>query len=77
MKAKRPDLLDKNKMRELCERGEFPDPAYTPEELEAVVRNFTSVGAAVTVNVGVNEKGRMNPKSVRLFRNFRSINAAR
>lgn len=77
MKAKRPDLLDKNRMKELQERGEFPDPAYTPEELEAVVRNFTSVGAAVTVNVGVNEKGRMNPKSVRLFRNFRSINAAR
>lgn len=75
MAESRPELLDPQKMREMRLRGEFPDPLYTPEELEKVVRNFTSVGAAVTVNVGVNEKGRMNPKSVRLFQNFRSINA--
>lgn len=75
LRKRRPELFDKKKMEALREKGVFPDPIYSPAELEAVVRNFTDVGAALTINVGVNEKGRMNPKSVRLFRAFRNVNA--
>ncbi len=55
----------------LREKGEFPDPVFTKDELTAFMRDFTGAGGAVTVNVGITPEGRLNPKSTAWLRAVR------
>lgn len=67
-KKSHPDHFSKEAMNALRDRGEFPDPLYSAEELRSFVRNFTGVGGGVTINVGVSPEGRINPKSLALLK---------
>lgn len=54
-------------MAALREKGEFPVPVYTADELARFVEAFTRVGGAATINVGIDAYGRLNDKSLTLF----------
>lgn len=73
----RRDLCDPQTVRNAEKKGLFPTPAYSQRELRDFAVNFTSCGAAVTFNVGVNREGRMNPHSVRRLAALRWINEGR
>lgn len=66
-----PDHFSQEAMEALRKRGEFPAPLYSRRELRSFVENFTGVGGAVTINVGVSADGRINPKSLELLRAIR------
>ncbi len=47
--------------------GGFPQPNVSQTELASFIVGFTSANAAVTINVGINRAGRLNPHSVGLL----------
>lgn len=63
----RPEMCDQAALTRMREAGEWPAPVYAEEQLGRFLRDFTSVGGGVTLNVGINERGRLNPKSVKLL----------
>ena len=65
-RRRRPEMYDDASLAALQKKGEFPDPIYTQEELGRYVRAVLSNGAGATINVGINEMGRLNPKSLAL-----------
>lgn len=64
----RPEMFDAAKLEAMSERGEFPDPIYTAEELRRYLAFIREHGGAATINVGIDAKGRINPKSIELIR---------
>lgn len=64
----RPEMTDAEALKAMEARGETPAPVFERECFRTFIRDFTSVGAAVTVNIGVDRKGRMNPKSLEYFK---------
>lgn len=63
---RRPEMLDAAQLERLQAEGRFPDPVYSCEELVRFIRAAEANGAGVTINVGIGETGRLNPKSVKL-----------
>jgi len=63
----RPEMRDAAALKAMEARGETPAPVVSREGLQRFIRDFTAVGGGVTVNIGIDRKGRMNPKSLAIL----------
>ena len=66
-----PELFSAPTLKALRDRGEFPPTAYSAADLRRFVRDFTRVGGAVTINVGVSAEGRLNTHSLACLKALR------
>ena len=60
-------LPNQQTMDRLSYVGQFPDPVVSESDLSAMITRVFAVNGAVTINIGVNASGTMNPKSVALL----------
>jgi len=65
-RRRRPELFDGAYLEGLRAKGLFLDPIYSRDEFVRFVRTVEKNGAGVTVNVGIGETGRLNPKSLEM-----------
>ena len=61
------DAPSQSEMYRLSYLGQFPDPVVSEGDLRTMIQNVFAVNGAVTINVGVNASGTLNPKSVALL----------
>ena len=62
------EMTDASALQAMESSGETPEPVFSRECLQRFVRDFTAIGGAVTINLGIDRKGRMNPKSLSIIR---------
>lgn len=60
-------LPNQQTMDRLSYVGQFPDPVVSESELSAMISGVFAVHGAVTINIGVNASGTLNPASVALL----------
>ena len=60
-------LPNQQTMDRLSYVGQFPDPVVSESDLSAMISCVFEVHGAVTINIGVNASGTLNPKSVALL----------
>jgi len=71
-RAARPEMFDEARLEAMRAAKRFPDPVYTRDELLRFVHAVEANGAGVTINVGIGETGRLNPKSLALVASLSS-----
>lgn len=60
-------LPNQQTMNRLSYVGQFPDPVVSESELSTMISSVFAVNGAVTINIGVNASGTLNPASVALL----------
>lgn len=61
------DAPSQSEMYRLSYLGQFPDPVVSESDLSAMISSVFAVHGAVTINIGVNASGTLNPASVALL----------